>query len=179
MKKVIPYQISLSSNISSVDLFIKGKSFLRPRKLYLSASDEMMFDNIRCFNPFISGTNTQKIAYPSFRGIQVLNFTVINDKFLNFIFPQQPKTIGFVDIIMENEAGYGKLTKDTILPYISSDSYSQNIQFPWYKGIEITYYNYKWDDSLLWIDTYLWDEYYDYKWDDYILWLDYYNWHES
>ena len=50
MKKVIPYQISLSSNISSVDIFIKGKSFLKPRKLYLSASNEMMFDNIRCFN---------------------------------------------------------------------------------------------------------------------------------
>lgn len=178
MKKVIPYQISLSSNISSVDIFIKGKSFLKPRKLYLSASNEMMFDNIRCFNPFISGTNTQKLSYPPFRAIQVFEFTVINDKFLNFIFPQQPKTIGYVDVIMENEAGYGKLTKDTILPYISSFGCSQNIQFPWTKGIEIIYYNHKWNDNLIWIDGYIWDEYYDYKWDDYMLWLDVYNWHE-
>ena len=50
---------------------------------------------------------------------------------------------------MENEAGYGKLTKDTILPYISSFGCSQNIQFPWTKGIEIIYYNHKWNDNLI------------------------------
>jgi hypothetical protein len=180
MKKVSPLQISLSTNISAVDVVIKGKSFLRPRKLYLSASNEMMFDCIRCFNPFISGTNTQKISYPSFRGIMVTNFTVLDDKFLIFNFPQQPKTIGYVDVIMENEAGYGKLTKDTILPYFSSFNCSQNIQFPWIKGIEITYYNFKWDDYLLWIDDYTWDEkeYYDFFWNDFLLWLDRYKWND-
>lgn len=180
MKKVSPLQISLSSNVSAIDVFIKGKSFLRPRKLYLSASNEMMFDCIRCFNPFISGTNTQKNAYPPFRGILVPSFNVINDKFLIFNFPQQPKTIGYVDVIMENEAGYGKLTKDTVLPYIDTFDGSENIQFPWINGIEITYYRYKWDDLLLWIDDYIWDEneYYDYIWNDSLLWLDIYKWND-
>jgi len=158
MKKVIPLKLNLNNNISAIDVFIKGKSFLRPRKLYLSASDEMMFDDIRCFNPFISGTCTQKKSYPPFRGIIVPTFTVIDEKILTFRFPEQPKTIGFVDVIMENEAGYGKLTKDTILPYFSSFNESENIQFPWISGIEISYYNYVWDDLLLWIDDYTWNE---------------------
>jgi len=158
MKKVLPQKLNLNYSVSTVDIFIKGKSFLRPRKLYLSASNEMMFDNIRCFNPFISGTATQKKAYPPFRGILVPSFNVINDKFLVFNFPQEPKTIGYVDVIMENEAGYGKLTSDTLLPYISTFNESENIQFPWISGIEIKYYEYTWNDSFLWIDEYDWNE---------------------
>jgi len=160
MKKVSPLQISLSADICDIDIIIKGKSFLRPRKLYLSASNEMMFEEIRCFNPFISGTDTQKLSYPPFRGIPVHRFTVIDDKFLTFKLPQPPKTIGFIDVIMENEAGYGKLTKDTILPYISTFNGSENLQFPWISGIEITYYNYIWNDLLIWIDDYTWNELY-------------------
>lgn len=146
MKKVVPYKISICSNISAIDIFIKGKSFLKPRKLYLSASNEMMFDNIRTFDPFASGTETQKNAYPPFRGIIVPTFNVLDEKFLLFNFPQQPKNVGFVDVIMENEAGYGKLTKDTLLPYFSTFNGSENIQFPWISGIEITYYKNDWSN---------------------------------
>jgi hypothetical protein len=137
MKKIFPYKITLNQEITAINFTIYGKSFLNPRNLYLSASDISMFDSISSFNPFLSGTITQKNSYPPFQGIVVPEFTVLADKVLIFNFPEQPKTTGFVDVIMENEAGYGKLTTDTLLPFISSFRGAENIQFPWISGIQI------------------------------------------
>jgi hypothetical protein len=137
MKKVFPYKININKNIPSINIIIEGKSFLNPRSLYLSGSNISMFDQVSSYNPFISGSDTQKNTYPSFTGIIVPEFSVIDEKFLVFNFPQQPKTKGYVDVIMENEAGYGKLTTDSLLPYVSSFEGSQNIQVPWISGIEI------------------------------------------
>jgi hypothetical protein len=139
MKKVTPHKISLNKNITAIDITIEGKSFLRPRNLYLSASNISMFSYISSYNPFISGSNIQKTSYPSFSGIIISEFTIINENILIFNFPEQPKTTGYVDVIMENEAGYGKLTTDSLLPYISSFKGFKNIQLPSISGIEIKY----------------------------------------
>jgi hypothetical protein len=137
MKKVNPQKISLNRNISSIDIIIKGKSFLNSKNLYLSASNINMFSYNSSYNPFLTGSLTQKNSYPAFFGIVVPEFTIIDDKILVFNIPEQPKTTGFIDVIMENEAGYGKLTNDTVLPYVSAFRGSENLQFPWISGIEI------------------------------------------
>jgi hypothetical protein len=139
MKKINPYKILvyIDTDLSDLNIRITGKLFLNTRNIYLSASNQTMFNNISTYNPFLTGSLTQKNSYPSFQGIQVNEFTIFNDKKIEFVFPELPKTTGFVDVIIENEAGYGKLTTDTRLPFISSFNGAIDIQFPWSNGIQI------------------------------------------
>lgn len=136
-----PYQFIVTDQtfLSSLDVSLYGKSFLNIRNLYLSASDESMFDGITFFNPFSSYPSHISNDYPGFRGIVVPSFTVDSEKVIEFNFPQVPKTSGFLDVIVENEAGYGKLTIDSRTPFISSYDGAIDIQSPWVNGIIIDY----------------------------------------
>ena len=96
----------LSAHDFRLDVF--GKSFLNVRNVYLSASDVGMFDNISSFAPF-SAYPKLSAKYPHFNGLIVPEFTLSNDNHISFVLPQIPKTIGYFDIIIENEAGYGKV----------------------------------------------------------------------
>lgn len=137
MRQVKPYRLKLTNfdKISSVDIYIKGRSFLNVLNLYLSASDPNMFDNISFFSPF-SARNNLYSKYPGFNAILVENFTIFDNSII-FNIPQEPKTTGKIDVIIENEAGYGKLTTDSRFPYTSSFEGAINYQFPWVDGIII------------------------------------------
>jgi hypothetical protein len=76
-----------------------------------------MFDGITLFHPFSSIPNMEN-KYPAFRGITVPEFNLFNENFLSFDLPQIPKKSGYIDVIVENEAGYGILTKDKHLPKV-------------------------------------------------------------
>ena len=95
-----------------------------------------MFDNLTHFNPF-SANSRMSIIYPAFSAILIPEFTVESDKIITFTFPQRPKTEGFIDIIAENEAGYGKLTTDSRYPFVSSFVGAEDIQNPWVDGMII------------------------------------------
>lgn len=103
------------NNFKTIEIY--GKSFFEVRNVYLSASDESMFDNITLFNPFSSIPNMVN-KYSAFRGIVVPEFTLYNENFLSFELPQNPKVSGHIDIIVENEAGYGILTRDKERPKV-------------------------------------------------------------
>lgn len=98
----------LSSKEFFVDIF--GKSFLNVRNVYLSGSDVGMFTGITTFNPF-SGIPHLSGYYPQFNGLIVPEFMVSNDNHISFSLPQIPKTVGYFDVIVENEAGYGKIVE--------------------------------------------------------------------
>lgn len=112
-------------NYKKIEIY--GKSFFDVRNIYLSASDERIFDGITLYHPFSSIPNMEN-KYPSFRGIIVPNFTLYNENFLSFDLPQIPKNSGYVNIIVENEAGYGILTKDKPLPKVFAYDEAQGLE---------------------------------------------------
>lgn len=132
--KAIAFQSPLSGNAINVNVF--GKSFFDVTNVYVSASNFAMFDNITYFNPF-SAIGSLSAKYPAFYGIVIPTFTLFNENFLTFELPELPNTTGFLDIIVENEAGYGKLTVDSKLPFISSWSGATNLQFPYISGFQV------------------------------------------
>jgi len=119
-----------------MNVSIEGYKFLEVSNVYLSASDVTMFDNLSTFNLYVSGNSSQKLSYPEFVGVEVGDFLVAGERMLNFTFPQTPKTVGYVDVLVANEAGYGKLTESR-LPFVSSWYGATEYQFPWVNGIEI------------------------------------------
>jgi len=139
MSRIYPNRIYVGTNTpaSSIDVLVRGKLLLNLRNLYLSASNPAMFTGTTQYNPFSACGNRIKNAYPAFEAVLIPNFTTISDDIVVFTFPETPKTVGYVDIIAENEAGYGKFTTDTMLPYLSSFPDSVNIQFPWTLGITV------------------------------------------
>jgi hypothetical protein len=98
---------------------VYGKSFFDVRNIYLSASNESMFSYSSFYNPF-SGIDNLKDKYPPFKGIVVPEFNLLNENYLDFTLPEYPTEEGYIDIIVENEAGYGVMTIDRKLPPVSS-----------------------------------------------------------
>jgi len=118
-----------------------GKSFLKIQGVFLSGC---VFENETFFNPF-SASRRLSADYPGFYGIQLsaTNYTSNNNNQVVFTMPSAAYE-GFADVILMNEAGWGKLTsfviKDTINPYVSGttdyDNY-QPYQRPWKDGIVV------------------------------------------
>jgi hypothetical protein len=104
-------------NDFSIDVY--GKYLLNPRNVYLSGSNISMLSGVSLFSPFSSIPNLSGY-YPSFYAIKVPDFEIVNDESIRFTIPQAPQTSGFLDVIIENEAGYGKLTTGSLRPSISS-----------------------------------------------------------
>ena len=140
MRSVTPYIFYINSTTptSALEVSVAGKKFLDLRNLYLSGSDVSMFDGLTQFNPF-SASSRMSNMYPAFSAILIPEFTVESDKIITFVFPQTPKTSGLVDIIAENDAGYGKLTIDSRSPFLSSYQGAIDIQNPWVNGIIIDF----------------------------------------
>ena len=147
MRKVYPYHFNVGNNTppSSIYLKIYGKRFLDIRNLYVSGSNIDMFENVTTFDPFSSRKLKQHLAYPSFDAIIVPEFEISSENIISFNLPQTPKTVGYIDVIIENEAGYGKLTIDSRMPFISSYVGAVDIQNPWVDGIII---NSDFDDPI-------------------------------
>lgn len=127
------------------DFVLYGKSFLELRNLYLSASDIRVFDNLTVafYNPF-SGIPSLKDHNPGFTATVVSNFIQINNSRVVFNIPDQvftnivnktPPYSVYIDVIVENEAGYGLLSRDSYNYSISSWSGFVNYQKPSINGI--------------------------------------------
>jgi hypothetical protein len=130
--EVLPLEIIEFQNF---DIVVKGNRFLNIRNVYLSGSNSLMFNNVSCFDIFGNIKNLSANNLP-FSGINVGCFTY-NENFLYFKVPQLPKTTGFFDIIVENEAGYGKLSEGSKVPYVSSYFGDKDIQLPCISGIQV------------------------------------------
>ena len=150
------YALSLSlssTQVKTVNLL--GKSFLSPRNLYLSSADVALYNGLSYsyFNPFssfakLSGNNPGFTAYvvPEFTliGENKIIFNIPNE-FFNYIF-QKTQYNTYIDVIIENEAGYGLLSRDSYSYAVSSWSGFIPYQKPSIQGLFIstsnnTYYN--------------------------------------
>jgi hypothetical protein len=117
------------------NFLIKGKPFYDIRSVYLSSSNTRMFDGITFYNPF-SAVKKLSADNVGFQGIKLPLFSY-NENCISFQFPQTPKASGFVDVIVENEAGYGKLTVGSRLPFEKTFEGAIDIQKPCVSGIKV------------------------------------------
>lgn len=119
-----------------------GSSFINITNVYLSGAP--LSTVLTTQNPF-SSVPALSAKYPTFEGFALPStmWSFNNDNFITFIMPSAAST-GFVDIIVENEAGYGSLTQftrvNTFNPFLSSTSEYDNYipyQFPFLSGIKV------------------------------------------
>lgn len=131
--KLVVYAPDLSAN-QNLEFILIG-NFLNISNLYLSASNNTLFDNITFFNPFSS---IEKLSSKNigFSAIKITNFS-FTEKYLIFDFPYTPKNSGYVDIIVENEAGYSKLSLETIVKPITACDNTLSFQKPCISGIQV------------------------------------------
>lgn len=128
--------------LSATKTFIlKGNSFFDIRSIYLSGYP---YENLTFYNSF-SANNRLSAQNPGFYGLKLESsqyfFTGTNT--LTLTIPP-PTRLGFIDIILENEGGWGNLTKfaktTTFNPYPNEhplkNSWTPYIK-PWKMGIEV------------------------------------------
>lgn len=102
---------------------VYGNSFYTVRNVYLSGSS---YKNSVIQNPFV--TNPKLSAqYPSFTGIKLLSTEYIQHGETELFFVMPSATLpGLVDVIIQNDAGYGLLTKNVHInsknPYLSGSA---------------------------------------------------------
>jgi hypothetical protein len=148
---VFPYNIYVvTPELSSTqikNIIVSGKSFYQLRSLYLSGSDISIFQGLsyNYFNPFV-GVEHLDVKNPPFSATLIPKFTVVSENVLQFDIPDRifynihgktPPYDSHLDVIVENEAGYGLLTRDSIMYRVSSWSGFIQEQKPSISGIYI------------------------------------------
>jgi hypothetical protein len=127
---------SLTPELSSIEKrnFILKGNFLNITNVYLSATNSSILENqISFFNPFSSIQNLSA-QNPYFSGFKLNNFSY-SENYLAFDFPFTPLTNGYVDVLIENESGYSKLTNET--SFFDSCGNKIDFQLPTSYGIAI------------------------------------------
>jgi len=148
-----PYLTTPSSNGSIFT--IDGKMFDDVTNLYVSGTPGVfelapsgiplsaMWDTYATFQNPASGNPRISALYPGFTGIEITKYTIHNDNRITFIMPSA-MSIGYIDVIAFNEAGYGILTTDSVRP--TSNPYPVTLpehytyvpyQPPYISGIQI------------------------------------------
>jgi len=142
------------TNTPNVEFILNGKMFDYVTNLYVSGSP-LVFEILASGLP-LSASYDKYVAYhdpfvstklsgmyPGFSGIELSAWNIVNDHMINFTMPSA-LSVGYIDVIALNEAGYGKLTIDawrpTLNPYPSSlpDYYTyEQWQHPSVSGIKI------------------------------------------
>ena len=101
-------------------IYITGQHLSFTRAVYLSASSDLLFpEPPSLFNPF-NGLSSLEPYYPPFSGYSVSSYEIVDNNTLVLSLPfSSIETLGNLDIIIENEAGYGSFIQDTSARYIS------------------------------------------------------------
>ena len=135
---VDPYTIvvmnPLLTAVQNKNILVKGKNFYNIRAVYLKTNNSLMFEETTICNPFSSVKNLSA-ANPAFFGIKI-PFYIYKENYLAFSLPKLPKIDGFFDVVIENEAGYGLLSRDSRLPFVSAYPNAIDIQLPCVSGIQ-------------------------------------------
>jgi hypothetical protein len=125
----------LLTSVQNFNILVKGNNFFDIRAVYLVPDNEVMFEGTTIWNPF-SAVKNLSASNLQFEVIKV-PFYIYKEKYLAFTIPQTPKRDGFFDIIIENEAGYGKLSRDSRVPFVSSFVGAVDIQLPCVSGVQV------------------------------------------
>ena len=110
---------------------VYGKSFMGLNAVYLSGAP---LSGTTFYNPF-SGVPKLSASYPGFTGYKLLSsdFTTNFDNTITINVPA-PVTAGYIDVIAQNPAGYGALTR-----FVIKDLYTGlqplSVLRPWSSGV--------------------------------------------
>lgn len=112
---------------------VYGKSFMRLEAVYLSGTPVA---NTTLYNPF-SGVPKLSAHYPQFTAYKLLSsqYSTNFDNTITITVPP-PVAAGYIDVIAQNPAGYGALTRFVIKEPYSGTLTQQQLR-PWSLGIEI------------------------------------------
>jgi len=148
----------------SETFMVYGKSFLEVSAVYLSGNT---YDNSTFFNPF-SAVAKLSAQNPGFYALKLnpSQYSFNTNRQLTITIPP-PTKIGFIDIILQNEAGWGNLSRfvirNTINPYPDGHplrSSWEPYEKPWTKGIRVIpltpLATMRWHDSNVWLDATWW-----------------------
>ena len=129
-KPYTPY-VSLSTTKT---FYFYGKSFNKVVNVYLSGYP---YENTTFYNPF-SGSPKLSAQYTGFYAVKLLSSDYIsnNKNTITFIMPSATR-VGFVDVIVENPAGYGTITQYVIKELYPASDLTQIQLRPWSSGIEV------------------------------------------
>jgi hypothetical protein len=112
---------------------VTGRSFYEIQAVYLSGYP---YENTTFFNPF-SSIPRLSATYPGFNAVKLLSSQYLsnNDNTITFTMPSATRP-GYVDIIVQNQAGYGTLTQ-----YVIKELYTGSMPLstlrPWSLGIKV------------------------------------------
>lgn len=127
-----PYKPIMFTGLSAT-FNVYGRSFMRLEAVYLSGAP---LDNTTFFNPF-SGIPKLSAHYTGFTGIKLLSsdYTTNFDNTITIKIPA-PSRSGYINVIVQNPAGYGTLTQ-----YVIRDLYSGTLSLqqlrPWSSGVQV------------------------------------------
>lgn len=112
---------------------VYGKSFMRLEAVYLSGHP---YENQTFYNPF-SAVPKLSATYPGFFGVKLSStqYTTNFDNTITFTMPSATRA-GYVDVIVQNPAGYGKLTQ-YVIKTLYSNELTQLQHRPWSLGIKV------------------------------------------
>jgi hypothetical protein len=103
--KIFIFNQTLSS-LTQTNVTLKGGTFYVPQYVYLSASNNNMFDNTSIYT--LSTVITGQVHTIQISAILVPEFSYV-ENYITFKLPQIPNTTGTIDVIVQNEAGHGNL----------------------------------------------------------------------
>ena len=112
---------------------VYGKSFFKLTNVYLSGAP---YTNTTFYNPF-SAVPKLSATYTGFNAVRLISsqYQSNNDNTITFTMPSASQP-GYVDIIVENPAGYGKLTQ-YVVKYRYDNTQTQLELRPWAPGVKV------------------------------------------
>ena len=128
--------INPSREPDNLEFLIRTKDLFNIKNVYLSASNQNMFDGLAYYDLFSNIFNLSSDNTP-FSAVKLQNF-IYNDKHIAFALPSIPNVEGYIDVIVENEAGYGSLIKDSLSTVSDAYNIPPYMQNQSISGIKIT-----------------------------------------
>lgn len=127
-----PLRPTIFSGVSAT-FRVTGKSFYDVQAVYLSGYP---YENSTLYNPF-SGVPSLSAKYPAFTGVKLLSsqWSSNNENAVTFTMPSAQRG-GYVDVLVQNQAGYGKLTQ-YVIKELYTGSQPLSVLRPWYQGVRV------------------------------------------
>ena len=139
---VNPYNFTLNAYNSSVPtIVLTGRSFFNITNIYLSAYNSNILNQPQTYKDPFSKSSRLSSLFLGFSGLEVTNYAkVISNKIITLELPNFFNDSGYFDIIVQNEAGYGILSNDSRVPFLSTYNGAIDIQRPCVNGVSVNNY---------------------------------------
>jgi hypothetical protein len=138
---VAPYTIVIN-NTSTINntkyLTLIGRGFFNIKNIYFkNIKTSVLVEPLSLYNPF-SAIPKLSANNPKFYGVKIENFNIVDNNHIFIHLPQIFLNSGYIDVVVENEAGLGFLTESS---KISNVYDSSNIQDNIIEGVKVVFNN--------------------------------------